>query len=244
MAISNTQYEELLSVIDICNNVHRNKDIEPIWLKLRSLCCATGLIMSVSEGPNANQIANQSTFVYGLPLRWMENYKRNNLALIDPLVKMAKRKENNNRVVNWRKAFDNSPVTIDKITGMEHDSIDGYAIFSRSHNYTHASSMTSITVESENITEAQKVMLHKLIPHIHRILERPGFLKGPNITKREKQILKAAGKLKSFTYDSVGEKMGITGRTAKHHFTNLRKKLQVDDNYIVIEKARLMGMVK
>jgi DNA-binding CsgD family transcriptional regulator len=244
MALSNLQYETLLNIIDNCNEASSKKDIEDIWLQIRKLCGISGLVMAVMEGPKTAQLIPHTSFVYGIFSAWMDDYRKKKMILNDPLVKVAKRKENNNKIINWRETFSGTAITIADIAGKEYGHLDGYAVFSRSHNYTHASSITSITFEPERVTESQLKIVYRLIPHIHRILERPGFLRSPNITKREKQVLKVAAKQKSFTYDSVGEKMGITGRTAKHHFTNLRKKLEVDDNYIVIEKARLMGLVK
>lgn len=244
MTLSNLQYAAMLNIVDGCHVANGKKDIESIWLQIRQLCGISGLVMAVMEGPKTAQLIPHTSFVYGVFSDWMDDYRKKKMILNDPLVKVAKRKENNNKIINWRETFAGTEITIADIAGKEYGHLDGYAVFSRSHNYTHASSITSISFEPEKITDDQVKIIYKLIPHIHRILERPGFLSSPNITKREKQVLKVAAKQKSFTYDSVGEKMGITGRTAKHHFTNLRKKLQVDDNYIVIEKARLMGLVK
>ena len=244
MNLSASQLEAVLDLIDVCHKVSSHKEIDPIWLQLKDLCEVSGLIMSVAEGSNAAQLVTHTSFVYGLPLQWMERYKTKKLVLIDPVVKMAKRKENADQIITWHEAFAKSSVKVADIAGKKFNHLDGYAIFSRSHNYTHAASMTSIAVEPKKITPAQIEMLYQLIPHIHCILEQPGFLQGPHITPRERQVLRVAAKQGAYTYDSVGEKMGITGRTAKHHFTNLREKMQVEDNAIVMEKARLMGLIK
>jgi len=84
-------------------------------------------------------------------------------------------------------------------------------------------------------------MIKILLPHLNRVLARPGFLRSHNLTEKQIEVLKWASENKS--YWEVGTIMGISERTVKFHFKNIFRKLGVASRGEAIIKGKIKGVI-
>jgi DNA-binding CsgD family transcriptional regulator len=232
---------ECIGIINACLRARIEEDLEDIWLSLQHLCNIDGVLFFVSESTKDEDL--ESTIVvrsFGINDSWHDLYVLNKYALIDPVLKMAKE---NDEVFSWKDAFSKHGAGAEDFisTASELGLREGYSIAIQANDFTGIACATSVTFEGKNLSDDQHHMIKTLIPHLNSILARPGFLKSPNLTDKQLEVLKWAAQNKS--YWEIGIIMDISERTVKFHFKNIFRKLGVSSRGEAILKAKIKGTI-
>ena len=230
-----------IDIINACLWAKKEEDLENIWLSLQHLCNIDGAMFFVSESTRDEDLAD--TIVvrsFGINDDWHDIYVAHNYALIDPVLEMSKE---TNEVFNWKDAYEKYGEGAEDFIFMasELGLREGYSIAIHANDFTGIACATSVTYEGKNLSDDDHLMIKTLIPHLNSILARPGFLKSPNLTDKQLDVLKWAGENKS--YWEIGTIMGISERTVKFHFKNIFRKLGVSSRGEAILKAKIKGVI-
>jgi len=240
--VSSKDLQQYIEVIDACLHARDDEAIEDIWLSMQELCNIDGLILSVSESEREADL--ESTIVvrsYGINDDWHKLYVSRNYTQIDPVVKMLFETDGN--IVSWQKAYKKYAKGAEAFiaTATEMGLHDGYSVATASSDFTGIACSTSVTFESKNLTEQQHELVKTLLPHLNRVMARPGFLKAPKLTDKQIEVLKWASADKS--YWEIATIMGISDRTVKFHFKNIFLKLGVPSRGEAVRKGKMMGLI-
>jgi len=240
--VSSKDLQQYIEVIDACLHARDDEAIEDIWLSMQELCNIDGLILSVSESEREADL--ESTIVvrsYGINDDWHKLYVSRNYTQIDPVVKMLFETDGN--IVSWQKAYKKYAKGAEAFiaTATEMGLHDGYSIATASSDFTGIACSTSVTFESKNLTEHHHELVKTLLPHLNRVMARPGFLKAPKLTDKQIEVLKWASADKS--YWEIATIMGISDRTVKFHFKNIFLKLGVPSRGEAVRKGKMMGLI-
>ena len=230
-----------IDIINACLWAKKEEDLENIWLSLQHLCNIDGAMFFVSESTRDEDLADTTVVrSFGINDDWHDIYVARNFALTDPVAKMAMETE---EVFSWKSAFEKYGegaedfITISSQLGLN----DGYTIGTVSNDFTGIACSVSLTFDPANLSENDHSTAKSLLPHLNSILARPGFLKSPNLTDKQLDVLKWAGENKS--YWEIGTIMGISERTVKFHFKNIFRKLGVSSKGEAILKAKIKGVI-
>ena len=240
--MSSKDLQQYIEVIDACLHARDDEAIEDIWLSMQELCNIDGLILSVSESEREADL--ESTIVvrsYGINDDWHKLYVSRNYTQIDPVVKMLFETDGN--IVSWQKAYKKYGKGAEAFiaTATEMGLHDGYSVATASSDFTGIACSTSVTFESKNLTEHHHELVKTLLPHLNRVMARPGFLKAPKLTDKQIEVLKWASADKS--YWEIATIMGISDRTVKFHFKNIFLKLGVPSRGEAVRKGKMMGLI-
>jgi len=240
--VSSKDLQQYIEVIDACLHARDDEAIEDIWLSMQDLCNIDGLMLFVAE--SAGEADLQSTTVvrsYGINDDWHKLYVSRNYAHIDPVVKMLFETDGN--IVSWQKAYKKYGKGAEAFiaTATEMGLRDGYSVATTSSDFTGIACSTSVTFESKNLTEQHHELVKTLLPHLNRVMARPGFLKAPKLTDKQIEVLKWASADKS--YWEIATIMGISDRTVKFHFKNIFLKLGVPSRGEAVRKGKMMGLI-
>ena len=234
--------QKCIEVIDACLYARDDQAIENIWRSMQALCNIDGLILTVAE--SEREVDLESTIVvrsYGIHDDWHKLYVSRNYVRIDPVVKMLFETDGN--IVSWQKAYEKYGKGAEAFiaAATEMGLHDGYSVATASSDFTGIACSTSVTFESKNLTEQHHELVKALLPHLNRVMARPGFLKAPKLTDKQLEVLKWASADKS--YWEIGTIMGIGDRTVKFHFKNIFLKLGVPSRGEAVRKGKMMGLI-
>ena len=240
--MSSKDLQQYIEVIDACLHARDDEAIEDIWLSMQDLCNIDGLMLFVAE--SAGEADLQFTTVvrsYGINDDWHKLYVSRNYAQIDPVVKMLFETDGN--IVSWQEAYKKYGKGAEAFiaTATEMGLHDGYSVATASSDFTGIACSTSVTFESKNLTEQHHELVKTLLPHLNRVMARPGFLKAPKLTDKQLEVLKWASADKS--YWEIATIMGISDRTVKFHFKNIFLKLDVPSRGEAVRKGKMMGLI-
>jgi len=233
--------QKTIDFTNACLIAQNESDLENIWLSLQELCNIDGLLLFVSDSTEDNDL--ESTLVvrsFGINDAWHDVYVARQYALIDPVKKMAMETD---EVFSWDSAFKRYGEGAEEFinTSGNLGLKEGYTIGTISNDFTGIACSASVIFNSINLSESEHDMAKSLLPHVNRVLARPGFLKSPNLTEKQIEVLKWASENKS--YWEVGTIMGISERTVKFHFKNIFRKLGVSSRGEAILKGKIKGII-
>ena len=234
--------QQYIEVIDACLHARDDEAIEDIWLSMQNLCNIDGLILGVAESVGKADLQSTSVMrTYGINDDWHNLYASRNYAQIDPVFKMLFETDGN--IVSWQKAYKKYGKGAEAFiaAATEMGLQDGYSVATPSSDFTGIACSTSVTFESKNLTEQHHELVKTLLPHLNRVMARPGFLKAPKLTDKQLEVLKWASADKS--YWEIGTIMGIGDRTVKFHFKNIFLKLGVPSRGEAVRKGKMMGLI-
>lgn len=233
--------QKTIDFTNACLIAQNESDLEDIWLSLQELCNIDGLLLFVSDSNENDDL--ESTLVvrsFGIHDGWHDVYVDRKFALIDPVLMMSKHTD---EPFSWEDAFEKYGKDADEFisTASELGLREGYSIAIQANDFTGIACATSVTFESKNLADSDHDMIKTLLPHVNRVLARPGFLKSSNLTEKQIEVLKWASENKS--YWEVGTIMGISERTVKFHFKNIFRKLGVSSRGEAIIKGKIKGVI-
>ena len=240
MTCTNSQLLSCLDVISLCNAAETRADVERIWKEMTGLCGIEGLLLNVSEIPSDFNVVNHTTLDFGIPKAWLESYFSKDYVYIDPVVKMAYQSDD---VFTWENAFEefgaNVPEFIEEATqfGLTH----GFAIAQEHHKINGLASLCSVSVKPD-ISDCQKQLIHRILPHLMDVISRPGFLEIPTLTPQQIAVLSYAAK--NLSNKEIAACMGFTVSATKFHLTQIYKKLKVNSKPDAVKKATIAGVIK
>ena len=240
--MSSKNLSQYVEIIDGCLHARSDEDIENIWLLMQGLCNIDGLILAVAESSAEADLESTTVMrAYGINDDWNDIYVAEQYTRVDPVIKMLR--ENDGSLVSWQEAYKKyGEGAKDFIaTAASFGLSDGYTQLTKSNDFTGIACTASITFESKNLTEDDHAVVRSLLPHVNRILARPGFLKAPNFSEKQTEVLKWASADKS--YWEIGTIMGISERTVKFHLKNIFGKLGVSSKGEAIRKGKMLGLI-
>ena len=240
--MSSKNLSQYIEIIDGCLHARSDEDIENIWLLMQGLCNIDGLILAVAESSAEADLESTTVMrAYGINDDWNDIYVAEQYARVDPVIKMLR--ENDGSLVSWQEAYKKyGEGAKDFIaTAASFGLSDGYTQLTKSNDFTGIACTASITFESKILTEDDHAVVRSLLPHVNRILARPGFLKAPNFSEKQTEVLKWASADKS--YWEIGTIMGISERTVKFHLKNIFGKLGVSSKGEAIRKGKMLGLI-
>ncbi|MDA8646060.1 LuxR C-terminal-related transcriptional regulator [Porticoccaceae bacterium] len=233
--------ERAFEIVNACLTATTDEDLEFIWLAMQELCNIDGLMMGVSESDEMRDMAKTTLLrSYGIPDEWHEVYLERKFALVDPVVKMFHVTQD---VFSWEEAYARfGHEAIDFInTANKFGLKNGYAAGVLSEDYTGIAHSVSVTVQEDILTEEDREFIKTLLPHLNRVLSKPGFLQDPEFTEQQLEVMRWAAKNKSSW--EIGQIMSISDRTVKYHFQNIYRKLGVYSRSDAILKAKIKGVI-
>ena len=242
--LSRDQMITCIDIVNKCLDAQTNDDLEAIWLDLQSLCNIDGMMASVAEGYERQDLeATSKIRVFGISDIWREYYLRKNYALIDPVVKYCSLV--NNKVFEWQEAYDyyyNDEVAA-FISDAEKAGLRyGYAVGKTIHDFTHTASLVSVSIDPNRVDESQHALIQQLLPHVNLILSRPSFIPKPSLNEKEYEVLNYAGR--GDTYEEISKIMRVTMPTVVYYLKNISRKLKVKNPEQAVKKASMLGMIK
>ncbi|XXK45766.1 helix-turn-helix transcriptional regulator [Porticoccaceae bacterium nBUS_17] len=235
--------QKSIDITNACLTARNEEDLENIWLLMQELSNIDGLLLFVSESARDVNDLEASIIVrsYGINDDWHDVYVDRKFALIDPVLKMLW--QTGGDLVSWQEAFDKHGRGAEEFieTAARLGLTEGYTVATQSNDFSGIACSVSAIFESKNLSDGDHDMIKILLPHLNRVLARPGFLRSHNLTEKQIEVLKWAGENKS--YWEVGTIMGISERTVKFHFKNIFRKLGVASRGEAIIKGKIKGVI-
>ena len=234
--------QQCIEVIDACLHARDEQAIEDIWRSMQALCNIDGLILTVAE--SEREVDLESTIVvrsYGIHDDWHKLYVSRNYVRIDPVVKMLFETDGN--IVSWQMAYEKYGKGAEAFiaAATEMGLRDGYSVAIASSDFTGIACSASVTFESKKLTEQHHGLVKTTLPHLNSVMARPGFLKAPQLTDKQAEVLKWASADKS--YREIAAIMSISDRTVKFHLKNIFLKLGVHNRGEAVRKCKIMGII-
>ncbi len=239
MILSKRDLVVTLELIESCRRLSSREDVENIFELLREHVGVGALLAGYNDCITPGGLDGSSTLFLGVPSEWQELYTARRYFNVDPVVKLAFECD---AAVRWSDSFARAGQDVpDEFLSLCNDFglREGMACGTRSHTLTGAATITSVSLDSDDISPPQLIMLQHILPHLNDALACTASWHSPKLTARELEVLKWARIGKS--YWETGKIMGISERTVKFHLNNVYRKLNVVNKTQAIARAYTLG---
>lgn len=244
--LSRSTLESLLGIVNRALEVSCGEELKELWPSIAELADLDGGIFGVSKSQSREQGVQFDLVAFGVNPDWLNDYRNSQLVDEDPLVQAALQSQ---VPISWKDAA-KLAVKIDatafrssefrkhaRACGLEH----GYIFSKRSQYVSQALAVTAVTTGSRPLTARQCQLLEVLLPHLNEILIRQGFSTAPQLSSREREVLRWASAGKSNW--EVAQILNISERTVKFHLRNIYRKLGVNNRSHAVAEALRLGAV-
>lgn len=177
---------------------------------------------------------------------WADLYTERNYVAVDPVIQHALRVDG---AFEWREAFGSGAAeSASEFLDAARDFGLGKGVsFScRTGRMRASRTVLSLSLDDPGECKRAKLLLIGVGPHVHEAYVRVRAQRADDacravLTNREKEVLDWAKQGK--TYWEIGRILGISQRTVKFHFANIKARLDVVSECHAVAKAMSMGLI-
>ena len=239
-ASMDTTMEIIYEIINQCLGTKTKFNIKNVLKSINNIAPCASIIFLQFKAEH-NQIESMQILASeGCQKKWLDNYQKNNFAMIDPIVLGTMREQH---AVEWSEAIKTQHNCSNQFRsyasrfGLTRGVAYAYP-FSQNSSPRHLLSL-QVKQKQEHDIKLYKFALECLLPHIHSAIEKyPEAGKTPGkfiLSSREREVLWWVGQGKKSK--EIGKILAISENTVKYHLRNVFIKLDVTNRVHAITKA-------
>jgi DNA-binding CsgD family transcriptional regulator len=242
--LSKVDLIELLDLIDAARTVGTEQQFKKLFHLCSRLVPLDRVHVSVATlDARSNIVGTTRQININYPTQWLAEYRRLELAKVDPAAKMLFRTD---RLIVWADLRRQHKAKDDRrffdMAG-QFGLHDGFSFGAR---FASRSNASFFTCEGDGLTGHRRhvAIVEYLLPHLHAALSKVhlGLLKEmPVLTEREREVLRWTQYGK--TNAEIALQMNVSGRTVKFHIENAIRKLQANNRTQATAIALAQGLI-